>query len=105
MAERPNEPVVLQEGQWLYVTHRESKAKTEVYGVYNNPSNNFLGEIRWYGPWRKYVFAPADSCVFDQGCLKSLDKCLGWANRRHKELSSQWPNKKPNEITGAKECP
>lgn len=31
-----------------------------------------LGRIRWYGAWRQYVFAPEPDCVFNVGCLKTI---------------------------------
>ena len=33
-----------------------------------------LGTIRWYGPWRQYVFAPEPFCVFNTGCLKTIEQ-------------------------------
>lgn len=30
-----------------------------------------LGTVRWYGPWRKYVFQP-DYAVFDADCLREI---------------------------------
>lgn len=32
-----------------------------------------LGSIRWYGAWRQYVFAPEPGCVFNVGCLKTIE--------------------------------
>jgi hypothetical protein len=35
-----------------------------------------LGEIKWYAPWRRYVFYPVRGMLFDARCLENLaDKC------------------------------
>jgi hypothetical protein len=31
-----------------------------------------LGEIRWFTAWRQYAFFPADSTVFERGCLRDI---------------------------------
>lgn len=31
-----------------------------------------LGEIRWFAPWRRYVFFPVPNTLFDSGCLKEI---------------------------------
>lgn len=31
-----------------------------------------LGEVKWFGRWRKYSFYPAPDCVFEQTCLRDL---------------------------------
>lgn len=37
-----------------------------------NDSNFHLGEVRWHGHWRRYVFAPNDQTVFDSSCLNEI---------------------------------
>jgi len=37
-----------------------------------DPAGLLLGEVRWYAPWRRYVFAPASATVFDAGCLAEI---------------------------------
>jgi hypothetical protein len=32
-----------------------------------------LGVIKWHGPWRQYVFAPEPACVFNVGCMKTIE--------------------------------
>jgi hypothetical protein len=32
-----------------------------------------LGVIKWYGAWRQYVFAPEPGCVFNVGCLRTIN--------------------------------
>jgi hypothetical protein len=44
----------------------------------------FLGTIKWHGPWRQYVFAPADNVLFDKECLHELGHELRRMTDAHK---------------------
>lgn len=37
-------------------------------------SGDLLGTIKWYGPWRQYVFAPEPECVFNVGCMATIQR-------------------------------
>ena len=41
-----------------------------------NKYGNVLGEIKWYGPWRRYVFHPCEQTLFDASCLKEITKYI-----------------------------
>lgn len=43
--------------------------KTQIYSVTNNRSGEELGIIKWYGPWRQYVFWPNPLTLYSKGCL------------------------------------
>jgi len=43
-----------------------------------------LGDIRWYGAWRQYVFDAAPNTIFNNGCLASLADRLGYLNTMHR---------------------
>lgn len=45
---------------------------TRIVEVIAVRSGDLLGTIKWYGPWRQYVFAPEPSCVFNLGCLITI---------------------------------
>lgn len=45
--------------------------KTSVWGVYTKRGDE-LGQIRWFGRWRQYVFFPANSTVYSAGCLVDI---------------------------------
>lgn len=32
----------------------------------------FLGEVRWYGPWRCYSFFPDGGTIYNAGCMQEL---------------------------------
>ena len=46
--------------------------KTQRYSITNNRSGSELGLIRWYSPWRQYVFAPASDTIFSIGCMEDI---------------------------------
>lgn len=42
-----------------------------------------LGQIRWWSPWRRYVFAPSEGTLFDTTCLEELARfCSTETNQR-----------------------
>ena len=50
----------------------EKKPKTAVYHVLSKSGGDILATIRWHGPWRKYVFDPADETLWSCGCLAEV---------------------------------
>lgn len=50
--------------------------KTKAYNVVSKVSQDVLGEVRWYGPWRRYCFFPGDSMLFDYACLTEINTFL-----------------------------
>ena len=70
-------------GIYKYLTfiELEPKAKTKVFEVRNKQFNSWLGNVKWYAPWRKYCFFAADGIVFDAVCLENIQdfiKRLMW---------------------------
>lgn len=53
--------------------------KTHVWGVlssrwyiHRGTVNTELGTIKWYAPWRRYVFIPQAGTLYDAGCLAEI---------------------------------
>lgn len=46
--------------------------KTRRWTVRVKESGDILGEIRWFGRWRRYAFFPGPGTVFEQDCLRDL---------------------------------
>jgi hypothetical protein len=46
--------------------------KTTVWTIHNNITNDILGKIKWYGPWRQYCLHTIDNVVFNDGCLSDI---------------------------------
>jgi hypothetical protein len=59
--------------------------KTFIFDVVHNILGDKLGEIRWYGPWRKYCFFPFVGIIFDSGCLKDIQTKIDNETKAHKE--------------------
>lgn len=57
---------------------------TPVVFVYNKRSGAPLGEIRWNGPWRQFVFAPMAHTVFSDGCMDDIRHQIDLLRRERK---------------------
>ena len=51
--------------------------KTEIWRVVSNKSQATLGEIKWYGAWRRYAFFPRNSTIFDVDCMSQISTKIG----------------------------
>lgn len=42
-----------------------------------------LGEVKWFGRWRRYAFFPQEGTIYEQSCLRKIaDFCEGQTQRR-----------------------
>lgn len=64
--------------------------KTRQFNVYSKSNRSFLGTIKWWGGWRKYVFFPLNS-VFDNLCMRQIAIFCEQATSAH---MARLPNKK-----------
>ena len=48
--------------------------------VRNSRTAVFLGEIKWYGPWRQYCFEPRQNTIFNKTCLQDIVDVLQTLN-------------------------
>lgn len=47
--------------------------KRPLYQIYNNKSNDILGQIFYYSPWRQYCFrAKDDNCIWNNSCMLDI---------------------------------
>lgn len=46
--------------------------KTVIVRVRSKRDGGHLGLIRWYAPWRRYVFEVVPGAIFDEECLDEL---------------------------------
>lgn len=63
---------------WLTFEHvGDSKSgKTRIIAVRADHVTGQVGQIRWWGRWRKYVFVPFTDMFFDHDCLREIaDEC------------------------------
>lgn len=60
--------------------------KTEVWDILSKTHGFGLGQIKWSGAWRQYVFRPEHGTVFSDGCLREIaDFCRGRTNYKRVE--------------------
>lgn len=62
------------------------KLKTEIWQVHSNSSNVILGMIRWYSPWRQYVFEPSDGTIFNIDCMNEISQQVASLTKQHRAL-------------------
>ncbi len=59
-------------GTWIEFHLIMKTAKTGMFDILNKESGYNLGQIKWYGPFRKYSFFPSENCVFETKCLQEI---------------------------------
>lgn len=68
------------EGRFMYyhdlgriTTQAGTKGKTHVFVISNKLDQSHLGQVRWFGRFRKYCyFTNGSDCVFDNNCMKEI---------------------------------
>jgi len=64
---------------------RPSKSgKTKIWDV-TSIRDEILGEIKWFGRWRRYAFNPGPLTVFEPGCMRVIANYCEIATTRHKK--------------------
>lgn len=58
--------------QYLIFDPGPPKPKTKTWRVSSRLNGSFVGAVLWHGPWRRYVFAPEPSTVFEEDCLRDI---------------------------------
>ena len=77
--------------RWIkfeHVPHHNPKAKTRIWRVRNKGDTSILGEVKWYGPWRKYAFivnCVGTTNVFEEDCLRDIANFVEEATLDHKQ--------------------
>jgi len=67
----------------------QPKAKTKIFAVKNKLFGDFLGLVKWHGPWRKYCFFVSNSAlVFDAGCLADIKDFIDKLMAERKERNN-----------------
>jgi hypothetical protein len=58
--------------------------KTQVYRVAGLDDRQSLGEVRWFGRWRKYAFFPIGTAVFEADCLRDIAQFCEARTKEHR---------------------
>jgi len=70
------------EYKYIYFIWLKNKPKTSVWHCRNQGSNDLLGEVKWYGPWRQYCFFPEMATVFNNTCLDDVNHFMSQLKRQ-----------------------
>lgn len=54
------------------VPRPDYKGNTKLWHVVPKEGVGYLGEVRWYGPWRQYAFYPNIQTVYERQCLRDI---------------------------------
>jgi len=65
------------------LSENKPKGKTHIWEVIAK-AGGFLGQVQWFGRWRKYSFFPAPDCVFEETCLEDIADFIKWTTHSHK---------------------
>lgn len=55
--------------------------KTGIWNVVSQSGDFTLGQIKWYGAWRQYVFFPATDTLYNTDCLVAIADRIETCNR------------------------
>jgi len=62
--------------KYKYITIRQVDGELfeqrPVFRIFNNKSNDQIGIISWYKPWKEFVFSSKENCVFNNTCLRDV---------------------------------
>ena len=67
------------QGKWIYFDLLEplrKGQKTQIWQVMSQ-QGGFLGDIKWYSPWRTYSFFPDSDTLYEDDCLKEIANFIG----------------------------
>lgn len=78
------EPLAAKKYKFVTIEPNSEHEGRPYYNVVNNKSDQSLGILLWYPPWRQYVFEAEPAAVFNNACLKDIVDFLNAANRRER---------------------
>jgi hypothetical protein len=61
--------------------------KTNIYDVLTK-DNVKLGEIRWFGRWRKYCFFPWTDTLYEETCLRDISQFIEEETKSQRESAA-----------------
>lgn len=59
---------------------------TQIWNVWNKDRSAFLGRVKWWGAFRKYVFFPEAGTLYDCVCLRDIAQFLVTKTEDHKKV-------------------
>ena len=71
--------------RWLTIQEAHFTGKTYIWHVFATEGGERLGQIKWFGRWRKYCFFALDHTVFEQDCLRDLADFIEARTKEHRK--------------------
>jgi hypothetical protein len=88
---RPGSDII--SGSYIEFRPMPPRPKTKVWLVCPKEGGS-IGQVSWYGPWRKYCFLPAINTVFEQICLREIaDFCQSQTEDHHRSNKARMEQK------------
>ena len=67
--------------------------KTQIWALYSAKDDDgtdlWIGEIKWFGRWRKYALFPDRDTVFEQDCLRDIAQFCEDKTKEHREAKKK----------------
>lgn len=64
--------------------------KTNIYEVLEKGDVRArLGEIRWFGRWRKYAFYPVEGTLYEETCMREIALFIQQETRLHNKRATE----------------
>lgn len=57
---------------YIVKLNKPENKKTDTYCITTIGTNYVIGEIKWWGAWRKYCFFPGEDTVYDNKCMLQI---------------------------------
>lgn len=67
----------------------EQRRSTSRWRLRAKAGQEFLGEVRWYAPWRRYAFFPRQDTLFEANCLWDIADFLAKETANRKEARAE----------------
>lgn len=66
---------------------RGYQRKTNIYEILEKGGgiSSRLGEIRWFGRWRKYVFSPVENTLYEETCMREISQFIEEETKAHRK--------------------
>jgi hypothetical protein len=76
-------------GTWIVIRNlgiQKPGQKTNLYGVWPEDDARHerpLGNIQWFGRWRKYAFNPLPGTVYEETCMEEIAQFMREETKAH----------------------
>ncbi len=72
--------------KWLSIHVHAHTGKTFQFTIRTSDEKIMLGEIKWFGRWRRYAFFPLSLTVFEWECMQTISNVCERLTKDHNEF-------------------